>query len=156
MIDLSKNEKIAKEDEKVILKVYEELNAHLNPEDNEHLISEEDWWNDFIKERIFWTDKEEFWCNENDVFINDNEDLYKHFKNNPKSAYLKLGLNYHPKIQYFIEATNVSYLSKALKTKLTNSKTSKIEHTLTDQIQKFIPYILRYLYQSYNSTYEKL
>lgn len=156
LVDLSQKKNIDKEDLELILEIYKKFNNHLNPENNEHLISEEDWWNDFISKPIFWTDKEEFWKNDNDVFVDDNQELYKLFKDNPKIAFLKLPKNYHPKIQYFIEAVRISYLSKAVTIELATGETPEIEQLLTDDIQRFIPYILRYLYQLEYTAYERL
>ncbi len=128
----------------------------MNPETNEHLISEEDWWNDFISKLIFWTDKQEFCINENDVFVNDNEKFYELFKDNPNISVLKLPKNYHPQIQYFIEAVGISHLSKSVKIGLVSEVTPVIERGLTKQIQNYVPYILRYLYKLEHDHYERL
>lgn len=156
LIDLSQKEKVDKKDEKIIWKIYEELSYHLNPENNERLISEEDWWDDFVSEPIFWTDKEEFWKNDNDIFVNDSQELYELFKDNTQIAFLKLPENDYPKIQYFIDAVDLSYLSKAARTILATEEKPKIEQSLTDEIQKFVPYILRYLYQLEHDNYKSL
>ncbi|MCX7811237.1 MAG: DUF3883 domain-containing protein [Leptospiraceae bacterium] len=156
LIDISKKEKVEENDEKIILEIYKKLNYYLNPENNEHLISKEQWWNDFISKPIFWTYKEEFWKNDNDVFVNDNQEIYELFKDNPEISFLKLPENYHPKIQHFIEFTHISYLSKAVKMELVSKEIPEIEQDLTEQIQCFVPYILRYLYQSAYSDYERL
>ena len=156
LIDLSRKGKVDGADEKIIWKIYKKLNEHLNPEKNEHLISEEGWWNDFISKPIFWTDKEEFWYNDNNVFVNDDPELYRLFKDNPKISFLKLPNNDYPKIQYFIEAVHISYLSKAVKIELATEETPRIEQDLTNQIRDIVPYILRYLYKSFHSDYERL
>jgi hypothetical protein len=156
LIDISKKEKVEENDEKIILEIYKKLNNYLNPENNEHLISEEEWWNDFISKPIFWTNKEEFWINDNNVFVNDKQEIYELFKDNPEISFLKLPENYHPKIQHFIKETHISYLSKAVKMELVSKEIPEIEQDLTEQIQCFVPYILRYLYQSAYSDYERL
>jgi hypothetical protein len=156
LIDITQKGKVEENDEKIILKIYKELDYYLNAENNEHLISEEEWWADFIRRAIFWTDKEEFWKNDNDVFVNDNQELYKLFKDNPKISFLKLPKNYHPQIQHFIKEAHISYLSKAVKMELVSKERPEIEQDLTQQIQCFVPYILRYLYQSAYSDYERL
>lgn len=158
LIDLSQKQKkkIDKNDEKIILKIYKELNEHLNPEKVETPISEEEWWKGFIERYIFWTDKKKFWKNGGDLFINDNQELYDLFEDNHTIAFLKLPKNYHPKIQYFIEAVGISYLSKAVQKLPIDEAEKRPEQSLTDQIQNFAPYILRYIYQEEYNTYEKL
>ncbi len=156
LVDLTKKENICEKDEEIILKIYRELNNYLNPENDEHRISEEDWWNDFISKPIFWTDKEEFWKNDNNVFVNDNEELYELFKDKPIIAFLKIPDGHHPKIQYFIESTHISYLSKAIKIELLSEENQVIETNLTKLIKQFVPYILRYLYYSAQNDYERL
>lgn len=156
LIDLSQKEEIDKNGEKIILKIYKELNEHLNPEKVEIPISEEEWWEDFIEGYIFWTDKEKFWRNDGDVFVNDDQGLYDLFKDNHTIAFLKLPKNYHPKIQYFIEAVGISYLSKAVQKLPIDEAEKRPEQSLTDKIQNFAPYIFRYLYQEEYNTYEKL
>lgn len=156
LINLTQKEKVENEDEKIIMEIYKELNNHLNPENNEHLISEEEWWNDFINEPIFWTDKEEFWKNDDDVFVNDNQELYEMFKDSPQIAFLEIPKNYYPKLQHFIEATGLLYITKAIKTYLVDSTKIIEQNGLTKQIQTFVHYILRYLYQLGHDTYNKL
>ncbi|VVB85353.1 Uncharacterised protein [uncultured archaeon] len=156
LLDLSQKERLDKKDEKIIIEIYNELNSHLNPDIEEHLISSEDWWDDFIKEPIFWTDKNQFRKNDNDIYVNDKQEIYELFKNNSQIAFLKIPQNYHPKFQFFINSAKISYLSKAISANLANIKTAKSEKELTERLQRFFPYILRYLYYSEYSTYEKL
>lgn len=156
LIRISKKGKIDTNSEKIIRKIYDELNTHLDPENNEQQISEQDWWEDFISKPIFWTDKKEFWANKGNIYVNDNEELCELFKNKPQVAFLSLPKNYYPKIQHFINASNISYLSKAMKANLGNVESTEIEPNLTKQIQKFTPYIRRYLFKLDNKTYERL
>lgn len=156
LMDLSCKKNFNKDDEKLVIKIYQELNNYLNPDENEHLPSEEDWGDDFIQKPIFWTNKEEFWRNNNNVFVNDNEELYELFKNKSKVAFLKLPENYYPKLQYFIKATKLLYLSKAIEIEPKFNENQNVDNKLTNDIQKFIPFILRYLYQSAYGNFAKL
>ncbi len=156
LVDLSQKEEITSEDGKIILKIYEELNYHLNPDNVEENISEEDWWKDFIKERIFFTENNRFMRNDGDIFINDNQELYNLFKDHDSIAFLKLPKNYYPKIKYFVEAAGTLYLSKEVDLSLIDDAGKVSEQDLTDQIQKLTPYILRYLYKFEYETYKTL
>ena len=127
LLDLSKKDKISSDDEKVILKIYQELNYNLDPENADPPISEENWWKEFISKPVFWTDKDEFWYNYNNIFINDSEEFYALFKENPNVAFLKLPRNYHPKLQYFIRSSGIRFLSNALQTNLITGEKEEIK-----------------------------
>jgi hypothetical protein len=153
---LMKKYEIQDEDEKKILTIYKELNRSLSSEDELESFIEEEWWEDFISENIFWTDKSEFMWNENDIFVNDNVSLYKLFQGSDEVAFLNLPDNFHPKIQYFISAAKVPYLSKSVSTNLSRIDGKSFDLELTQQVQHIFPYILRYLYKEENDIYENL
>lgn len=156
LLDLSQKKEITEKDEKIILKIYSELNDNLNPEFNEHLISKEVWWKDFVNKPIFWTDKNKFCNKDENLFVNDEPELYELFKESPQIAFLKLPGNYYPKIQYFISEASISFLSQSVEMRLATSEGKKIEENLTEQIRKFTPYILRYIYKLDYDIYERL
>jgi len=161
LVDLSKKDKITGEDKQIILKIYEKLNYYLNRDNVDKLISEEDWWDNFIKQSIFFVEnaeRKEFRHNYRDVLINNDQELYNFFKNEEKIAFLLLPEGYNSeKIKFFIEASGLRYLSKAAKVTpdFDESLCSKLEEH-TKQVRDFIPYILRYLYWKENTEYENL
>lgn len=156
LIGLSQKDVKDKGDEGIVIEIYRELNSHLNPENNDYLISEEEWWSDFKKGTIFRTENGDFCKNDNDVFVNDKQELYEMFKDKPQVTFLKLPRNFFPQIRYFIEAVGISYLSKAIDINSNEIENPKNEADLTEQIRRFFPYILRYLYQSDHEIYEKV
>jgi hypothetical protein len=163
LITLSKKEEIENEDEDKILKIYKELEGYIfekyqQQENNVHLISNENWWSEFMREVAFWTDKNEFRKKDNNLFVNDNDELYDLFKSNSEIAFLKLPRNYYPQIQHFIEAVGIPYLSHAVKIELALEEYEQPQENqeLTTQIRGYIPYILRYLYRSAQDEYKKL
>ncbi len=158
LVDLSEKDEIIDEDKQVILKIYEELNEHLNPDNVDEPISEEGWWGDFINKSIFFVENNKFWHNEGNVLINDNQELYNLFKNREEIAFLWLPPNYHPaKIKFFIEASELQYLSKVVEVIPDFDESSCSKHEgLTKKILDFIPYILRYLYWKEYREYENL
>jgi hypothetical protein len=156
LIELSQKDVVHKDDEKIILRIYRELNNHLRTEIEERSINEEEWWSNFVNQPIFWTDKNEFWYNEDDVFVNDNRELYELFKSEPRIAFIKIKEDDYPKIQYFLKAVGVSYISKVISIELLNREKRILEEDLTDQIQKYVRYILRYLYYSAPGSYERM
>ncbi|HAA28972.1 MAG TPA: hypothetical protein DCE56_16370 [Cyanobacteria bacterium UBA8553] len=148
LLGLSQKKELDKKDEEVVLKIYLEL--------NKPNITSTDWWSKFICEQIIWTDKGTF-CTASNVFVNDHDEVYELFKDNAQIACLKLPENYYPKLRDFIKAAGISYLSQAVKTEMAIGEGEKLEdESLTDQIKDLIPYVLRYLYQKENSTYEQL
>jgi len=159
LYSISEKNKISNEDKKIIIKIYEELNRNLNPDKVENPIFKEDWWNSFIQKRIFLTDKGEFWSNDGDIFINDNNELYELFKDEEYISFLWLPDGYHPdKIKFFIKACSIRYLSESVKIEpLVEGATHlKKDEEHTQRIQTIIPYVLRYLYWKENAEYEKL
>jgi len=156
---ISEKSKISNEDKKIIIRIYEELNRNLNPDKVENPISEEDWWNDFIKKSIFLTNKGDFQSNDGDIFINDNNELCELFKDEKDISFLWLPDGYHPdKIKFFIKACSIRYLSESVKIEpLVEGATHlKKDEEHTQRIQTIIPYVLRYLYWKENAEYEKL
>ena len=156
LVDLSQKDVIADEDEQIILKIYKELNCHLNPDIREP-ISGEDWWDDFISKPIFFVNNKKFHNKEN-VFINDCQELYDLFKDETNIAFLWLPHDYHhDTIKFFIEAAKIRYLSEAVKTipNFDKSSSSKFEKC-TGQLRSFMPYIVQYLYSKMHGEYERL
>jgi hypothetical protein len=156
LVDLSQKDVIADEDEQIILKIYKELNCHLNP-DIQEPISGEDWWDDFISKPIFFVNNKKFHNKEN-VFINDCQELYDLFKDETNIAFLWLPHDYHhDTIKFFIEAAKIRYLSEAVKTipNFDKSSSSKFEKC-TGQLRSFMPYIVQYLYSKMHEEYERL
>jgi len=157
LCSISEKSDVSSEDKKIIIRIYEELNRNLNPDKVENPISEEDWWNDFIEKPIFLTDKGEFWSNDEDIFINDNNELYELFKDEEDIGFLWLPDGYHPdKIKFFIKACSIHYLSENVEIEpLVEKTTLSKDDKRTKLIQDVIPYVLRYLYWSENLKYEK-
>lgn len=139
LMRLSKKTTIIEAEEKLILKVYDELNEHLNPNQYDHLIANESWWDSFISEPIFWTNKGEFWANDDDVFINDDESTRMLFERNQKIAFLKIPDNHHPKIPY---------VSKVIEQEIISNEEPILDAELSKTVCRFARYIWRYLYQN--------
>jgi len=96
LLSISEKGEVSDEDRKIILRIYEELNRNLDPDKTENPISQESWWDDFIKEPIFFTNKGEFWSNDGDIFINDDNEFYELFKGEEDISFLWLPEGYHP------------------------------------------------------------
>ncbi|HEC91662.1 MAG TPA: hypothetical protein ENI51_01495, partial [Candidatus Atribacteria bacterium] len=158
LCSISEKSEISNEDKKIIVRIYEELNRNLNPDKIENPISKEDWWNDFTKKPIFLTNKDKFWSNNGDVFINDNNELYELFKEKKDIGFLWLPDGYHPdKIKFFIKSCGIRYLSENVEIEpLVEKTTLSKDDERTKLIQDVIPYVLRYLYRGENLKYEKL
>lgn len=161
LCSISRKKKISEEDKKIILKIYEELNHNLDPNKVVNPISEQDWWNNFIKKQVFLTTRDEFWFNNGNIFVKDSDNLYEQFKDEEDIAFLWLPHSYNPdKIRFFIEACNIRYLSKSVRRKLSNlqeiQSQAQGDNQLTKRIQLVVPYVLRYLYWKESEMYEDL
>lgn len=139
-----------------VLAIYKELNTHLNSKRNEKLISEENWWTDFVESPIFLTHKSKFKTNEKNIFVNDDDELFSLFEDNSEVNFLKLPQNYYPKLKYFLNKTQIPFISEATKSRLTSSVESIFSEDLTQKVQDLYFFIIRYLYQRENDIYEKL
>jgi hypothetical protein len=148
LLTLSRKKELDEKDEELVLKIYQQL--------NKTGINLKDWWKHFIIERIFWTNKRTF-STDNQVLINDHDEVYELFKDNPHIAFLKLPPNHYPQLQNFIKATGIRYLSQIIKTELAIEQIQKVaEKSLTEQIKALIPYVLRYLYHEEQEIYQQL
>jgi len=158
LVDLGKKEQIKEEDIPLVLKIYRELDYHLNPKNVDRSIAEDDWWDEFIRKSIFLTERRDFWRNDGDIFINDNKELHDLFRDKEGVAFLFLPKGFHPdKIRFLVRAARVRYLSSAIEITPIFAEASCSEHTeLTNQIRDLIPYALRYLYWKENPEYEEL
>lgn len=147
---------ITKAEEELILKVYDELNEHLKPDSDVDLISNQDWWDSFISESIFWTDKEEFRTNDDNVFIDDDENIRELFGSHPEIAFLKIPDNYHPKIQCFLETARIPCVSKVVERYIVHDEEPILDTELSKRVRGFAPYVWRYLYQKNYELYKSL
>ncbi|MDA0525417.1 sacsin N-terminal ATP-binding-like domain-containing protein [Methanococcoides alaskense] len=163
LIQLSKeevsndNNSIIKYD-RIVKKIYKILNDELNPEKNEIIISDADWWNEYDLENqyILWTNKNCFWKNDADVFINDDDTIFSLFEDKENLAFLKIPNDSYPKFQYFIKTFNIQYASKSVQTELLTVNGEKENNELTELLHKRIEHIKRYLYFEENDTYTNL
>ena len=155
LLDLSRREAPGTRDGRIALGIYRELNGFLDREKTEIPISEEDWWDAFVREPIFWTDKGEFW--NSDIFVNDNPELYRLFRGKPKVAFLELPKNYHPKLQYFLQEVRIPLLSDAVHIELADADhTTKLTRDdLSNLVRSLQAPISQYLYQEEIDAYER-
>jgi len=157
LVEISNKGSLEKEDKEKILKIYKELNKFLENEDSENVsITNEIWWDDFIEERIFWTNKSEFWQNDDDVFVNNDEELYELFKDKDTVAFLKVPHTELPRLAHFIKGTSLKPISGMVKAEIETSLECEYEEELTGNINSLLIYIFRYLYHKEPFIYKKL
>lgn len=152
LLILSKKDSLGNRDKEVIYTIYRHLNAHLDPDQVEVVISEAEWWEDFSEDRILWTDVGEFRTRFN-VYVNDHEGIYQSFKGKPGISFLKLPARSYQKYRHLISALEIPYLSEAVTSEIALDDNAKEETELTEQLNDLLPYIFRYLYRKANSAY---
>jgi len=103
-------------------------------------------------------ENKEFWSNDGDILINDNPELYNLFRGKEDIAFLLLPEDWHPqRIRFFIESTELRYLSKSVKILPGFDEASCLElKGLAKEIRDYSPYIIRYLYWKEYPRYENL
>lgn len=154
LVEISTKNPLENEDKEKILKIYKELNKFLENEDLS--ITNENWWNEFIEENIFWTNKSEFWRNDEDVFVNNDDELYDLFKDKDAVAFLKVPQTEIPRLGHFITKTGLKPVSEKIKAEIETSVKCEYEEELTINIKSLLIYIFRYLYHKESSVYKKL
>lgn len=154
LIEISKKDSVEKADKERIFKIYRELNKTLKSESPKNqTITQLTWWKEFIAKNIFWTNKFDFRCNDN-VFVNDDKELYELFKEKTEIAFLKIPQDQNPAFAPFISKTGLKYLSKEVKSEIVHSMDYVEVEKLTNQVNELSIYIVRYLYQEENEIYE--
>ncbi|MGC8657114.1 MAG: sacsin N-terminal ATP-binding-like domain-containing protein, partial [Thermoplasmata archaeon] len=98
-----------------LFKIYGKLNEYL---EKNYRTLDEQWWNNLTKEdaiikesAIIFVNKNKFWKNNENIFVNDDDELYDLFKDKEKIAFFNIPENNYHKFKYFIEATNIKYIS---------------------------------------------
>src|SRR5262249_39663775 len=112
----------------------------------EEQISDQSWWKELVGGWVFWTDRDEFWANEGDLFVNDREDLYELFKGCTEVAFLKLPSNQYPHISRFLKAAGIPLLSEAVTVEPTVTDRLHGHPGLTARCRQLAPFIIRYLF----------
>jgi len=157
LIDLSKKISVTKADETTILKIYEELENYLKQHKLFIRGGIPDWWQDFLKERIFWTNKNEFWKNDDNIFVIDDNKLYDLYRDAPQLAFLKLSKDYHPdKLRLLLTVSNIKKISKEIDVQPYFSKQPTYEQQKTGSLVLIQRPILAYLWERHNAQYEQL
>lgn len=154
LLDLSKQNSLTNDDKKIIWRIYRELDKYI-----ELGQIKSNWWTDFIEQSIVYTNKNKFSQNHENLFINDDDQLFSLFQKKKKIEFLQLSSDnsYHP-IHNLINTIGIKYISHCVEIKLSlNKKHHKKEiFNIAEQIQQFFPYILRYLYCQENKIFKKL
>ena len=154
LVEISKKDSIEKTDEEKILKIYKELNKFLKAENPKYpSITQEDWWKEFVAKNVFWTNKFNFWRN-NNVYVNDDKELYELFKDKSGVAFLKIPQDENITFTPFLWKAGIRYLSKEVKSEIDHSIDFAEAEKLTKQVNELVIYIVRYLYEKRNEIYE--
>lgn len=151
-----KTEKILPKREEQIFSLYTEIDAGLSSLEDHSEIEEESWWQDLANGYTFWTDKNEMWKNEENIFVPDNPELYEIFKDNPRFAFLKMPGAFYPKIGNFLAAVNIPYISNSVNIVLKEKSNEKPIPDFTERIRSLAPYFISYLYNQEYDTFKEL
>ena len=156
LIEYADKGEVNDQEENIIFNIYQKLNKYLKTKTTGSGVDSIEWWEDFIKNPIFWTVNNVFWKNDGDLFINDDDSLYNLFNDKEDLTFLKLPQHFYPKIKYFIRASNISYLSQSVEARLSINEKPKILKDLTEKIRSFTHYIRRYFYQFKQDIYKSM
>jgi hypothetical protein len=126
--------------------IYLELEKNLKPGDNDEDPTEMIWWKDFISSKLFWTDREEFRNNKDNLYINDQKEYYELFKGKGSYAFLALPENQFPDFRHLINAGKLQMLSESVKVCEVMPRQPRQNQELTALLRDAAPLIIRYLY----------
>lgn len=154
--ELSQKTPFADEDEAKVWEVYRELERRLSDSDGDEDPRDSSWWQDFANSGLYWTDRREFWNNEDDVYVNDQDEYYDLFKGQEECAFLKLPENRFPSFYRLIEAGGLRKLSEAVRVSEVVPHYPRHEKAITCVVREAAPFIIRYLYFKENEIYRAL
>jgi len=154
--ELSQKTPLSSEDEPKVWEVYREIERRLSENSSEDDPTETTWWQDFANSGLYWTDRGEFWKNEDDVYVNDQEEYYDLFKGQDGCAFLKLPENQFPSFRRLIEAGGLRMLSEAVRVAEVAPHYPRLEKAITKVVREAAPFIIRYLYFKENEVYRTL
>jgi hypothetical protein len=139
-----------------VWEIYKEIERQLSAADSDYDPTSTSWWQEFAKSGLYWTDGAEFWHNEGDVYINDQEEYYQLFKGKGEFAVLVLPENQFPSFTHLIEAGKLRLLSEAVQVCEITPGFPRQDPSLTQLIREAAPFIERYLYFREHEVYRAL
>jgi len=154
--ELSQTKPLPDEDEAKVWEVYRELERRLSKSESDEDPRESSWWNDFASSGLYWTDRREFWNNEGDVYVNDQDEHYELFSGQDGCAFLKLPENQFPSFRHLIEAGGLRKLSEAVRVAEVVPNYPRQEKVITRVVREAAPFIIRYLYFKENEIFRAL
>lgn len=138
-------EDINRLDLKITFRIFKRFNAFLKEEDFQDKLSEK---LENFKYIVENQGKLNFWYNENNLFVNDDDNLYELFKHIEKIAFFKLDKKErYLEILEFLDFANIRRISREVNV-LENFDETKSEfvNKLTAKVRSFLKYIKRYFY----------
>ena len=154
--ELSQNTPLPDEDETKVWEVYRELERRLSESESDDDPRESSWWQDFTNSGLYWIDRREFWKNEADLYVNDQEEHYELFNGQEGCAFLKLPENQFPSFRRLIDAGGVQKLSEAVRVSEVVPRQPRQDKAITRVVRQAAPFIIRYLYFRENEVYRVL
>lgn len=154
--ELSQRAPLPSEDEAKVWEVYRELERRLSGGENDEDPRDSAWWHDFASSALYWTDRQEFWQNEDDLYVNDHDEFYPLFQDQDGCAFLRLPENQFPSFRRLIEAGGLRKLSEAVRVAEVVPRQPHQEKAITKVVRQAAPFIIRYLYFNENEVYRTL
>ena len=129
---LSQKTPLQPDDESRVWEAYREIERLLSSADAEDDPTATAWWRDFVASGLYWTDRDAFWSNDGDVFVNDHGEFFELFKGRGDYAFIKLPENQFPSFQRLIEAGGIRMLSDAV-------EVGEVTHKIPGRILTSLP-----------------
>ena len=141
-------EGLKESDKEIIYKIYAELGTlALKAKPEENLFSD--------LGPYIWTNKLAFWANDNDIFYNDNDELFELFKDEESVAFFDIPKNILPKTKDLLSILNIPAISNAIQAELLNAENATLDRRFTDKVRKYAESIISLVYSEHIYFYEQ-
>jgi len=134
--------------------VYKQINDGLSFNFDD--FKNEPWWEEFSNLGILLVQHNAFWTNDNDLFYNDDDELFRIFENDSNIGFIEVNRKNFPQLKEFFQYFNIKPLSESLHLDLIDTKGNKPLSKISLLLQKSIPYIIRFIYSINNKLFLRL
>lgn len=136
--------------------IYTEISDNLRREEDAGQAEAAPSWAAEVRNGLLWTNKDDFWSDDEDVFVNDMPDLADLFRDSPKIAFLAVEPARVPRLRRLLELCSLRRLSESLKRTLPAGSKDSADGHLTSLLRSRSRQIAEYIYAHDHGQYENL
>jgi len=142
--------------QQLLIFLYSELNSLINQESDLNSLSDDENWKQFFQNPLFYTTRDEFEKNENNIFLNDDDDLFNLFKDSNDIRFWNIPKPNMSELLSFAKLAQIRLISQHVDIKIYPEVICEENIDLTFYIRQLFPYIFRFLYHKNSLYFSKL